>query len=330
MNNKKRKNDKDTPKRNTKKRNTSLQSQFQQQFEEFRLQQEEKERIQREENQRQMNEMMQQMKMQMDMQMQMFSAIQNAPKENPTAPTQNPPVPSAGMVNTQPEVNYSTLEDLMSQSADENQFENLNTVAPSSDQSSTSQTSHQHISSPTSENGHQHDSSGEDINAPGPSGLSSQRSRSQTNYYETPEPTNSRRPSALSPTSPTLLEYHKKNAKIHKKRLSEAQLMNITIYVNLNYTFGAGRRAGFRKAKGQNARQPFRTRSKSELIKEYYCKYFPELVNEWGSDFDKICPIKPADTSTWLRNISLYGSIERKENRNLPEPPNPARNADQD
>ena len=84
----------------------------------------------------------------------------------------------------------------------------------------------------------------------------------------------------------------------------------------INFMFGAGRKLGYRNAKGpqnKGQRQPFKTKCKSQYIKEYYEKYFPELYREWGVDFNRICPVKPADINAWLKQP------------NLPDPPNPAK-----
>ena len=320
-------NNNETPARKTKKSRRKLSSsseeprnnQLEQQMEEIRKQQEEMQRKalqQQEENQR----LMEQMRM---MQQQMLFAMQ----QSQTQPQVQPPPET---INTQPPVNYSNLDDLLSQPESDHVI--LEPVDPPivPDLPSTSQNCHQHES--TSQNRHQlYDSSSSsesDHDQPGPSGLCSQRSKSNVNYYESPSPNANPRVSPFSPTSPSLLEFHKKNAKTHKKNLSEAQKMNITVHVMLNWVFGAGRKCGYRKAKGKkNKKQPFKTKSKSQFIKEYYENYFPELFREWGDDFDDICPIKPADIHTWLRNISLYGSTEKKDNKNLPEPPNPSKDA---
>ena len=349
----------ETPRRKTKKPRRKLSPEqysdqsrhldMQRQFEQFRQQQEENERIRKEETQKQMQEMMEKM------QERMFSFMQNAtaqsapaPMPMPSAPAPAPmPMPPSPMppspismssapptqnlqsekmpatVDTQPPINYSTLEDLMSQD-DEDQFENLNPVATSNDNRPSPVASSVSLSS-TSENGHQLESS-PDINQAGPSGLSQRSRSSRINYYETPEATNSRVPaSQYSPTSPSLIEFHKKNAKNQKKKFTEAQKMNVTMHVMLNYMFQAGRRAGYRKAKGKNTRQPFKTKSKSKLIREYYKKYFPDFYNAWGKDFETICAVKPADINLWLKNITLYGSVEPQQDCNLPEVPNPAK-----
>ena len=334
----------ETPARKTKKSRRKLSSSpeeprdnhLEQQMEQIQKQQEEMQRKalqQQEENQR----LMEQMRM---MQQQILFAMQQPQTQPLVQPQTQPSVPSAETINTQPPVNYSNLDDLLSQPETDHVI--LEPVDPPivPDLPSTSQNCHQHQS--TSQNGHQHESespnrhqlydssssSESDHDQPGPSGLCSQRSKSNVNYYESPSPNANPRVSPFSPTSPSLLEFHKKNAKTHKKNLSEAQKMNITVHVMLNWVFGAGRKCGYRKAKGKkNKKQPFKTKSKSQFIKEYYENYFPELFREWGDDFDDICPIKPADIHTWLRNISLYGSTEKKDNKNLPEPPNPSKDA---
>ena len=191
------------------------------------------------------------------------------------------------VVNTAP--TYSNLDDLMDQSSDENG--ECSQPSPSNDPPAT----------------------------PPPSRLTTRPGPSR-NYYETPV-SQSEWSDVESPTSPSLLEYHKKQATIHKNRLTDAEKMNITINVIMNHCFVHGRRIGFRKVKKRKQKQGFKTHSKSDLIKDYYKKFFPDLHNSWGRDFDTICPIKPCDINEWLRNICLYGSIEPGNRSRLPEPP---------
>ena len=131
-------------------------------------------------------------------------------------------------------------------------------------------------------------------------------------------------PSPYSPMSPSVLKYVKKRAQQHKKDMSSARIMNMTVHVTINHSFGAGRRKEYRKTKARNSRQPFATKSKSDLIKDYYRNFYPDLYNEWGAHFDAVCPVKPHDINVWLRNIVLYGSVHKQAPQNLPEPPNPA------
>ena len=198
------------------------------------------------------------------------------------------------VVNTAP--TYSNLDDLMDQSSDENGENGENDE--------------------NDENGE----NGENGPATPPPSRLTTRPGPSRNYYETPV-SQSEWSDVESPTSPSLLEYHKKQATIHKNRLTDAEKMNITINVIMNHCFVHGRRIGFRKVKKRKQKQGFKTHSKSDLIKDYYKKFFPDLHNSWGRDFDTICPIKPCDINEWLRNICLYGSIEPGNRSRLPEPP---------
>ena len=149
------------------------------------------------------------------------------------------------------------------------------------------------------------------------------RPAASKNYYETPvSPTEMTGSAAYSPTSPSLLEYKKKEAKLHKNRLTKAQISNLALNVNSNHIFVQGRAAGFRRLKRKKQRQTFKTPCKSELIKNWYKRVFPDLYHDWGNDFEKICPITPADVNEWIQNMFQYGSVDGgDDNHNLPGPP---------
>ena len=160
---------------------------------------------------------------------------------------------------------------------------------------------------------------------PPPERSRSARPGTSKNYFETPITPKERTAAAstFSPTSPSLLEYKKKDAVLHKNRLTKGQITNLTLNVMDNYIWAQGRKKGARKTKQKKKRQGFKTPSKSKLIKHYYKLFFPDLYYDWGHDFEAICPIKPADVNQWYQNLFKYGSVDQgRERSHLPDPPN--------
>ena len=238
---------------------------------------------------------------------------------------QQPIQQQASMEQGQPDLGI--LEDLMSVSADASEAE-----SDGSNQAPNQPTNETYSATPPrtrrldyvflerESDSDSRSDSGSDHERPGPSGLNRTPQRPGPENLEPAQ-------SPFSPHSPSIIEFYKKDAKKHKKNLTNAQIHHITINVSMNHWFGVGRRYGFRCAR-RKKKQPFVTKSKSQLIKNYYKHVYPQKYREWGEFFDKVVAIKPHHINKWLRNIALYGSIEAGVPQNLPELPNPLADAE--
>ena len=337
----------DTPARNVAKKRKKLSPKkpktkknknddFQQQINQLKEQQEQQmERFQQQMTMQQ-QQSMQQQQQSIERLMQMLLPLQSQQSVQPTQPEEQPeeseeqpeePEEQPEESEEQPEVeNLGILDSLCSISGSQ---EDYSDSQPSS--SDSNQNEFVELEEIPSSSNHQF----ENPDPPGPSEPAFETPRMPTRnrqFENSPSPPGSPEPieetpdRPVSPTSPSLLQYHKRQAKRHKNSLSQRRKMNITIHVMINHNFQSGRKIGFRKAKGRHQKQTFQTKCKSLLIKNYYKKNFPNLYREWGAHFDTICPVKPADTNVWLRNMSLYGSVDKpiRPQDPLPEPPNPA------
>ena len=47
-------------------------------------------------------------------------------------------------------------------------------------------------------------------------------------------------------------------------------------------------------AQTDTGRRRYQVKKTEEIIYEFYAKHFPELVDEWGNDFNIKCPIHPS------------------------------------
>ena len=177
--------------------------------------------------------------------------------ENPVNNIYEPSTSRATVNNINVGPTYSTLDDLAQESSDES----FNDQSPP----------RRSATPPTSRYG---------------------RPAASQNYYETPvSPTGiTGSAAAYSPTSPSLLEYKKKEAKLHKNRLTKAQISNLTMNVNSNHIFVQGRAAGFRRLKRKKQKQTFKTPCKSELIKNWYKHVFPRFIPWLGKWFRQDLP----------------------------------------